>query len=248
MSRQIEDYALVSDCRTGALISRDGSVDWLCLPRYDSASTFGALLGDPDHGRWLVAPTDPDAAASRRYLDRTFVLVTTWRTATGELEVTDFMPHGGGRSDLVRRLRCLHGEVEVHEDLRVRFGYASALPWVRQLTEDAKPVLIAVAGPDAVVRRGPRLTAEGHAHTGDYRLRARGHRARHGRGRCPLPRSGRATFADRGRALPHEPGDGGHRRLSARACRVSPHALGVTRPALGRLSRGWPAPDPARSY
>jgi GH15 family glucan-1,4-alpha-glucosidase len=172
VSRPIEDYALVSDCRTGALIGRDGSVDWLCLPRYDSPSTFGALLGDPDHGRWLVAPTDPDATATRHYLDRTFVLVTTWRTATGELEVTDYMPQGDGRADLVRRLRCTRGEVEVREDLRIRFGYAAIVPWVRQVTEDGRPVLIAVAGPDAIVRRGRPLTADGNSHTGTYRLRS----------------------------------------------------------------------------
>ena len=172
MSRPIEDYALVSDCRTGALIGRDGSVDWLCLPRYDSPSTFGALLGEPDHGRWLVAPTDPDATASRHYLDRTFVLVTEWRTATGNLEVTDYMPHGDDRSDLVRRLRCTSGQVEVHEDLRVRFGYAAVMPWVRQVTEEDVPVFIAVAGPDAVIRRGPRLRADGTSHAGTYTLSA----------------------------------------------------------------------------
>jgi GH15 family glucan-1,4-alpha-glucosidase len=172
VSRPIEDYALVSDCRTGALIARDGSVDWLCLPRYDSPSTLGALLGEPDHGRWLVAPTDPGATASRQYLDRTFVLVTTWSTADGELEVTDFMPHGDGRADLIRRLRCTSGEVEVREDLRVRFGYAAIVPWVRQVTEHGKPALIAVAGPDAIVRRGPRLEADQNTHVGTYRLRA----------------------------------------------------------------------------
>lgn len=172
MSLPIEDYALISDCRTGALVGRDGSIDWLCLPRYDSPSTFGALLGEPEHGRWLIAPADPRATTSRRYLDRTFVLVTRWTTATGELEVTDFMPRGDGRSDVVRRLRCLRGEVEVREELRVRFGYAAALPWVRQVTEHGRPVLIAVAGPDAVVRRGPRLEAHEQSHTGIHLLRA----------------------------------------------------------------------------
>ena len=172
MSLPIEDYALISDCRTGALVGSDGSIDWLCLPRYDSPSTFGALLGEPEHGRWLLAPTDPRATTTRRYLDRTFVLVTRWTTGTGELEVTDFMPHGDGRSDVVRRLRCLHGEVEVHEELRVRFDYAAALPWVRQVTEHGRPALIAVAGPDAVVRRGPRLEAHERSHTGTHRLRA----------------------------------------------------------------------------
>ncbi len=133
MSLSIEDYALISDCRTGALVGRNGSIDWLCLPRYDCASVFGALLGDEEHGQWSIAPTDPQATSTRAYVDRTFVLVTHWVTATGELEVVDFMPHGDRRSNLVRRVRCVRGQVEVVEELRMRFGYATALPWVRQV-------------------------------------------------------------------------------------------------------------------
>lgn len=170
MSLPIEDYALVSDCRTGALVGRDGSIDWLCLPRYDSASTFGALLGTTEHGRWLVAPAEEGASATREYVEGTFVLVTRWTTSTGELEVRDFMPQGDRRSDLVRRLRCTRGSVEVREDLRVRFGYAAAMPWVRQVERHGLPALVAVAGPDAVVRRGPRLTADGPQHAASHRL------------------------------------------------------------------------------
>lgn len=164
MSLAIEDYALLSDCHTGALVGRDGSIDWLCLPRYDSPSVFGALLGDEEHGRWFVAPTAAEARSTREYLDRTFVLVTRWVTDTGEVEVIDFMPHGDQRADVVRRIRGIRGEVELRQELRVRFGYAAALPWVRQVDQSGSPTLLAVAGPDASVHRGPKLTAREHLH------------------------------------------------------------------------------------
>lgn len=170
MSLGIESYALISDCHSGALVGTDGSIDWACLPRYDSASVFGALLGDADHGRWLIAPTDTGATSTRSYVEGTFVLETRWTTSTGELAVTDFMPRGDDRADIVRRVRCVSGQVEVGEELRIRFGYASALPWVRKTGSDDESVLIAVAGPDALVRRGPRLDAQDHAHAGTYTL------------------------------------------------------------------------------
>ncbi|WP_166870265.1 glycoside hydrolase family 15 protein [Salinibacterium sp. ZJ450] len=168
MSLPIEQYALISDCHTGALVGSDGSVDWLCLPRYDSSSAFGALLGDEDHGRWLLAPDDPTATSTRVYVDRTFLLVTRWVTSTGEVEVTDFMPHGDGRSDLVRRVRGVRGSVAMRQDLRIRFGYADAMPWVRQMEERGGNALLAVAGPDALVLRGPKLAASGHSHSGQF--------------------------------------------------------------------------------
>src|SRR3954464_8777763 len=105
MPLAIEDYALIGDCHTGALVGTDGSIDWLCLPRYDSPSMFGALLGDENHGRWLVAPAAPAAAWARRYLGDTFTLVTHWGTAHGEVEVIDAMPYGDRRADVVRRIR-----------------------------------------------------------------------------------------------------------------------------------------------
>jgi len=168
MSSPIEDYALISDCRTGALVGRDGSIDWACLPRYDSASVFGALLGDREHGRWLVAPSGDGATCTRRYLDDTFLLVTHWTTPTGEVEVCDFMPHDDGRSDIVRRIRCLSGEVDLVEELTIRFGYATALPWVRQ----RDGALVATAGPDAVVHRGSALKAADHRHMAHLHVRA----------------------------------------------------------------------------
>jgi GH15 family glucan-1,4-alpha-glucosidase len=170
MSLPIEDYALISDCRTGALVGLNGNIEWLCLPRYDSPSVFAALLGDEEHGHWLVAPTDPNATATRHYVDRTFVLVTHWVTATGDLEVTDFMPHGDHLSNLVRRIRCVRGEVEVAEVLRIRFGYATALPWVRRMSDPTGESLVAIAGPDAIVRRGPVLEPGDRHHAATYAL------------------------------------------------------------------------------
>jgi GH15 family glucan-1,4-alpha-glucosidase len=166
MSRAIEDYAMISDCRTAALVGNDGSIDWLCLPRYDSASTFGALLGSSDHGRWLLAPVDDSATAVRQYRGNSFVLVTRWTTATGVVEVTDLMPHGNHRADVIRRIHGISGTVELQEELVIRFGYADNLPWVRQLAEADDHHLVAIAGPDGLVRRGPRLTATDHRHRG----------------------------------------------------------------------------------
>jgi len=174
MPLAIEDYALISDCHTGALVGRDGSIDWLCFPDYDSASTFGALLGDEDHGRWLVAPDAEGATSTRRYRTNTFVLVTTWSTPSGEVEVTDLMPIGGRRADVVRRVRGVSGRVTMRQELRFRFGYATALPWVRQVRHegDGGHALVAAAGPDAVVVRGPRLTAADHAHRNTFDVSA----------------------------------------------------------------------------
>jgi GH15 family glucan-1,4-alpha-glucosidase len=167
MALPIEDYAIIGDCHTAALVGRDGSIDWLCLPRFDSASTFGALLGTEEHGRWLLAPTAPEATATREYLEDTFILVTHWTTPDGEVEVTDLMPHGDRRADVVRRVRGISGSVAMRVDLRIRFGYADALPWIRQV-RGRHHELIAIAGPDAVVVRGPELVASGHAHTADF--------------------------------------------------------------------------------
>ncbi|SEB80117.1 Glucoamylase (glucan-1,4-alpha-glucosidase), GH15 family [Paramicrobacterium humi] len=168
MPQNIEDYALISDCHTAALIGTNGSIDWLCLPRYDSESVFGALLGDKDHGRWKLAPDDPGAVCTRRYDGDTFILVTRWKTHNGEVEVTEFMPHGDGRADLVRRVRGLQGSVTMEVDLRFRFGYATAMPWVRQLRDGDAPGIIAVAGPDAVALRGLEIKASNHSHRGEF--------------------------------------------------------------------------------
>jgi GH15 family glucan-1,4-alpha-glucosidase len=172
MALAIEDYAMISDCHTAALIGKDGSLDWLCLPRYDSPSTFGALLGTKDHGRWLLRPVDRNAKAHRAYITGTFILVTTWSTDAGEVEVTEFMPHGNRRADVVRRVKGIRGEVVMRQDLRIRFGYATAIPWVRQAPDDHGPALLAVAGPDALIVRGPQLAPSNHAHAGQFTVSA----------------------------------------------------------------------------
>ncbi|WP_396667208.1 glycoside hydrolase family 15 protein [Microbacterium sp. R86528] len=172
MASPIEDYAILSDCHTAALVSREGSIDWLCLPRYDSPSTFGALLGDDTHGKWMLRPTDPDAETARHYDGDGFILVTRWQTASGVAEVVDVMPHGDRRADVLRRVRGIEGTVEFEQELRVRFDYARAMPWMRQAGTDDAPALIATAGPDALVVRGARLTASDHAHRGTVTVAA----------------------------------------------------------------------------
>jgi GH15 family glucan-1,4-alpha-glucosidase len=174
----IEDYALLSDCRTAALVSRDGSIDWLCVPRFDSASVFGALLGDENQGAWSLRPADPDARPSRRYDGDTFILVTRWETASGVAEVHDVMPidthrrDPGRRVDLIRRIVGISGTVEFDHQLRIRFDYARAIPWVRQTGTPDAPELVAIAGPSAVVVRGAALAPADHAHVGTVAVTA----------------------------------------------------------------------------
>lgn len=172
MPLNIEDYALISDCHTAALVGRDGSIDWLCLPRYDSTSMFSALLGDEDHGRWLLAPEDDSATCTRSYVDDTFILSTVWETDSGQVEVTDFMPHEDGRADVVRSVRGISGSVAMKQDLRIRFGYASTVPWVRQLRKGPSHGVVAIAGPDAIVVRGPALHASDRRHESSFTVDA----------------------------------------------------------------------------
>ena len=164
MPAPIEDYALIGDGHTAALVSKAGSIDWLCLPRFDSASVFAAILGDERHGQWSLAPVGEAELVERHYEEETFILVSRWRTATGEVEVTDLMPYADRRADIVRRVRGLRGEVEMEQMLRIRFDYATAVPWVRQSGTKEAPELVAIAGPDAIVVRGPRFRAVDHAH------------------------------------------------------------------------------------
>jgi len=169
----IEDYAVLGDGHTAALVSRRGSVDWLCLPRFDSDACFAALLGTPDHGRWLL--TVPDATeVTRRYRGDSFVLETTYRGPRGTAVVTEAMPLGDGRADIVRRLECTHGQVEVEHEWVVRFGYGRVRPWVRRVTDDEGCETIrAVAGPDSLVLRGDRLPRpDEHRHRDRFTLRA----------------------------------------------------------------------------
>jgi GH15 family glucan-1,4-alpha-glucosidase len=172
MALRIEDYALIGDCHTAALVGRDGSIDWLCFPRFDSPSTFGALLGTKDHGRWLLAPAGEIVSTSRRYEEDTFILVTRWVTVEGEVEVTDFMPHGDRRADVIRRVTGIRGRVTMAMDVRFRFNYSESLPWVRQVQDELGHGLVAVAGPDAVIMRGPELRASDHTHVAEFTVGA----------------------------------------------------------------------------
>lgn len=164
MLAPIEDYALLSDCRTAAMVSREGSVDWFCPPRFDSPSVFGALLGDETHGRWSLRPSAPDATARRYYVPDTFILVTEWTTEAGIAEVHEVLPMSGARTDLVRRVIGISGAVEMETELRMHFDYARAVPWVRQVGTTNAPALRATAGPDALIVRGVALAASDHRH------------------------------------------------------------------------------------
>ncbi|MGN6203950.1 glycoside hydrolase family 15 protein [Humibacter sp.] len=168
MALGIEDYGLISDCYSAALVGRDGSIDWLCLPHYDSPSMFGALLGTEEQGRWLLAPAEPRATSARHYDGETTVLVTRWLTSEGEVEVTDFMPAADDRATVIRRVRGISGTVRMHVAIRIRFGYADALPWVRLQKEGTENVLLAVAGGDSAVVRGLELEADGNSHVADF--------------------------------------------------------------------------------
>ncbi|MEV1084301.1 glycoside hydrolase family 15 protein [Streptomyces sp. NPDC050211] len=147
MHPRIEDYALIGDEQTAALVGRDGSVDWLCLPRFDSASCFAKLLGDEENGHWRIAPKDANGGCARRaYRPNTLVLDTEWDTDEGSVRVTDLMPQRDRAPDLVRVVEGTGGRVTVHSTLRLRFDYGSIVPWMRR--SDGHHV--AVAGPDSV--------------------------------------------------------------------------------------------------
>jgi GH15 family glucan-1,4-alpha-glucosidase len=152
MACPIEDYALIGDRETAALIGRDGSLDWLCWPRFDSTACFAALLGSRDNGRWLVGATDPKARTPRRYRDRTLILETEIETADGAATVVDFMPPRGHASNVVRLVRGRRGRVVMRTELIIRFDYGLLIPWVTRLDDGA---LRAIAGPDMVVLRTP---------------------------------------------------------------------------------------------
>jgi GH15 family glucan-1,4-alpha-glucosidase len=149
MSR-IEDYGLIGDLHTAALVDRRGSIDWLCFPRFDSGACFAALLGDADNGRWLLAPVD-DGTPTRRYLHDTLVLETTWETDDGAVRVLDFMPPRDDLPDLIRIVEGVRGSVRMRSELVIRFDYGHILPWVRNVDGTR----LAVAGADALAFRTP---------------------------------------------------------------------------------------------
>ncbi|WP_341231845.1 trehalase-like domain-containing protein, partial [Nocardioides salarius] len=172
MALRIEDYALIGDRRTAALVGRNGSVDWLCLPRFDSPACMAALLGTEEHGHWQIEP-EGDYESSRRYLSSSSVLETTFRTPTGTVTLTDLMPTGDGRADLVRRIRGVEGTVRLCLQWRVRMEYGEVTPWVRREEIGDEQVITAVAGPDRLVLRGPRLPeARDHTHNAEFDVEA----------------------------------------------------------------------------
>ena len=149
---RIEDYGLIGDLQTAALVGRDGSIDWLCFPRFDSGACFAALLGDESNGRWRLAPDCEVERVERRYRGRTLVHELDFHTEHGSVRLIDFMPPRGTDPDVVRIVEGLEGEVPMRMELVIRFDYGSIVPWVRRLEDDTR---IAVAGPDAVALRTP---------------------------------------------------------------------------------------------
>ena len=160
MALPIEDYGLIGDCHTAALVGRDGSIDWLCFPHFDSRACFAALLGEPRHGRWLLAPAAETRSVTRRYRKGTLILETDFETDDGEVRIIDCMPVSDERADLVRIVEGLSGTVAMRMELIIRTDYGSIVPWVRR----CKDVLQAIAGPDTlelrttVATRGENMT------------------------------------------------------------------------------------------
>jgi GH15 family glucan-1,4-alpha-glucosidase len=148
---KIEDYAFLSDTQTGALVSRDGCVDWLCFPRFDSGACFASLLGDRENGHWKFAPAEEIKTTRRRYRGDTLILETEIETAEGAVRLIDFMPPRGKNPDIVRIVEGLRGSVRMKMELIIRFDYGQIVPWVRKKNGDVE----AIAGPDALVLRTP---------------------------------------------------------------------------------------------
>jgi len=146
---RIEDYALIGDLQTCALVGRDGSIDWMCVPRFDSPACFAALLGTPDHGRWKIAPRDGIRSVNRRYREDTLILETTFETDSGRVRVIDFMPIRSDSIDLMRIVEGIEGRVTMRMELAIRFDYGSIVPWVRAVDGGIR----AIAGPDTVYLR-----------------------------------------------------------------------------------------------
>jgi GH15 family glucan-1,4-alpha-glucosidase len=170
MPERIEDYALLGDLQTAALEGRNGAVDWLPFPRFDSSSCFGALLGGPEHGRWLLAPEAGGPATDRRYREDTLILESEWRTPTGSVRVIDFMPPRETKPDIVRIVEGIDGAVEMRTELVIRLDYGYVMPWVRRLDASS---LLAVGAPDGLLLRTPiNLEPEGMTHVSRFTVHA----------------------------------------------------------------------------
>ncbi len=169
MPSAIEDYALIGDCETAALVARDGSIDWLCLPRFDSAACFAALLGTPDNGRWQIAPVEK-YRVTRRYREKTLILETQFDTDDGTVTLIDFMPIRSKAPEIIRLVRGDRGKVQMRMDFVVRFDYGQAIPWVTRQPDGA---LFAIAGPNLLALRTPvELRGEGLRTIGDFTVTA----------------------------------------------------------------------------
>jgi GH15 family glucan-1,4-alpha-glucosidase len=163
----IEDYALIGDCQTAALVSRGGSIDWLCLPRFDSGACFAALLGTPEHGRWLLAPAGHVRRVERAYREGTLVLDTTFQVDEGAVTITDCMPLREGVPHLVRLVRGVRGRVPMRSEVVIRFDYGSIVPWVRKDDHG----IIAIAGPDSLHLAGDvPFRGEGFTTVSDFEI------------------------------------------------------------------------------
>jgi len=151
MPLPIERYAMIGDCQTAALVGDDGSIDWLCLPAFDSAACFAALLGDRQNGRWLLAPADPPTRTRRRYRGDTLILETNYETADGAVTVVDCMPPRSEEPDVIRLVVGRAGRVRMRMELIIRFDYGSLVPWVQKADEG----ITATAGPDTLILQTP---------------------------------------------------------------------------------------------
>ncbi len=170
MAHRIEDYALIGDCETAALVARDGSIDWLCWPRFDGGACFAALLGDRDNGRWLIAPVDAPGTIRRHYQGETLVLETEFETATGSVSLVDFMPLRDDASNVIRIVFGKRGEVRMRTELVIRFDYGSLVPWVTRRDDET---MLAVCGPDmAVLRTEVKLHGEDMKTVGEFTVSA----------------------------------------------------------------------------
>ena len=151
MPGRIEDYAMIGDMRTAALVGRDGSIDWFCAPRFDSGACFAALLGDADNGRWKIAPRRP-AQVRRHYQNGGLILETRFKNQDGTVSIVDFMPVGEADSSIVRLVIGREGRMAMETDLVIRFDYGVSVPWVNRVE---KETLTAIAGPSMLVLRTP---------------------------------------------------------------------------------------------
>ena len=196
MSLPIEDYALIGDCESAALVARNGSIDWLCWPRFDSGACFAALLGTAEHGRWRIAPASEPSRVKRRYRQGTLILETEFQTPNGIVAIVDFMPPRGNRSDLVRLVFGRQGRVRMQSQLGVRYEYGSVTPWIRRLGDGR---LSAVAGPDMVVLKSDvSLSVDGTQIASDFEVDGGDCVAfvlTHGSSHLPAPESPDSTTA-----------------------------------------------------